>query len=317
MSFPASPLPGFPRTGPGEVLLVCAHFGHGSPVWGGLLDRIGGHRAGGVLDLEGSGVRLRMVEDARWDRLRGGSAPALVPGGPVRPVLVLADAPASYEWGAPLVVDLAGMPGRGVRVAPERLGGVLAGVLGGWLGFGELVRGMDRCGRYPGEGDRPACSAGVVAVRSGFPLLPSTGSALLVRTCFADEPGWHALLEDLGGTDGEGWIGTDRDPGDIDTDHYPLEALVVDDLAYRDLVPGQVPALVAPSARPSLVALATARTFSEPGRPLTAVDLDSAPGRCAVLPSRLVGSMACNLEMSNMDFHDFVVAEGVTPWWEP
>lgn len=99
-------------------------------------------------------------------------------------------------------------------------------------------------------------------------------------------------------------------------EHYPLGALVVDDRAFEDLLPGQVPALVPPEEHTTLVALADARTFAEPGRPLTVVDLYDTPGQSAVLPCREVGSIACNLEIGNMDFHEFVVVEGMEPWWE-
>ncbi|WP_433199413.1 DUF6924 domain-containing protein [Nocardia sp. CA-107356] len=64
-----------------------------------------------------------------------------------------------------------------------------------------------------------------------------------------------------------------------------------------------------------LVVLADARTFAEPGRPLTAVDLYDTPGQPAVLPRRMVGSLACNLEISNMDFYEFVAVEDTEPWW--
>lgn len=50
--------------------------------------------------------------------------------------------------------------------------------------------------------------------------------------------------------------------------------------------------------------------------PLVAVDLDDVPGHIAVLPWREAGSMVCNLEIANMDFHDYVAVEGVKPWWE-
>ncbi|MEU9409863.1 hypothetical protein AB0E08_29815 [Streptomyces sp. NPDC048281] len=96
---------------------------------------------------------------------------------------------------------------------------------------------------------------------------------------------------------------------EIGVEHYPLTALVVDNPAFEGLQPGQVPALVPPEEHTTLVALADARTFTEPGRPLTVVDLYDSPGLQAVLPSREVGSMACNLEIANMDFHEFVAED--------
>ncbi|MHB9856753.1 DUF6924 domain-containing protein [Streptomyces sp. YIM S03343] len=75
-------------------------------------------------------------------------------------------------------------------------------------------------------------------------------------------------------------------------------------------------ALVPPEEHTTLVALADARTFAEPGRPPAVVDLYDTPGRQAVLPCREVGSMACNLEIANMDFYEFVAEEGMKPWRE-
>ncbi|WP_225839327.1 hypothetical protein [Streptomyces sp. NK08204] len=312
-------LPGLPQPAPGEVLLVCACYEKGRALWGGLLDETGGRREGDVLVLGGGGgeVRLRLVEDHGWDYLHGGGVPALVPdGGHLPPVLALADIPVAYGGDGPLLVDLAAVPGRGVRVPSARLGEVLAALLGSTLAFDDLVRDMDRYGMYQGDGGRPAFTTPTTPPRRSFPALPSTTAALLVRTCFDDEGGWRALLEELGGADQDGWVGAELDPDEIDEDHYPLTALVVDDRAFEDVQPGQVPALVPLEEHPTLVALADARTFADPGRCLTVVDLYDTPGRATVLPCREVGSMACNLEIGNMDFHDFVAVEGTKPWWE-
>lgn len=300
MSFPELPQPA-----PGEVLLVCTCYEDGQAQWGGLLDEI-----------QGGGVRLHLVEGRGWDYLHGGNVPALVPGGGlVPPVVVLADIPVVYGGDGPLLVDLAAIPGRGVRVPAARLGEILAAVLGGALAFDDLVRGMDTCGMYQGGGGRPAFPTPTAAPHRSFPALPSTAAALLVRTSFDDEGGWRALLDELGGADEDGWVGADLDPDEIDVEHYPLGALIVDDPAFEGLRPGQVPALVPPEEHTTLVALADARTFAEPGRPLTVVDLYDTPGQCAVLPCREVGSLACNLEIGNMDFHEFVAVEGVEPRW--
>ncbi|WP_228052953.1 DUF6924 domain-containing protein [Streptomyces antimycoticus] len=262
-------------------------------------------------------MRLRLVEGRGWDHLHGGNVPALVPGGgPVPPVVVLADISVVYGGDGPLLVDLAVMPGRGVRVPPARLGEILAALLSGALAFEDLVRNMDVYGMYQGDGGRPAFPTPTVPPLRSFPALPSTDVALLVRTSFDDEDGWRALLDELGGADEDSWVGADLDPDEIDPEHYPLTALVVDDRAFEGLGPGQVPVLVPPTEHTTLVALADARTFAEPGRPLTVVDLYDTPGQSAVLPCRQVGSMACNLEISNMDFHEFVAVEGTVPWWE-
>lgn len=309
-------VPELPQSAPDEVLLVCTCYEDGRALWGGLLDELGARREDDGLAFGGGGVRLRVVEDDGWDYLHGGNIPALVPdGSPVPAVVVLADIPVVYGGDGPLLVDLAAIPGRGVRVPSVRLGEILAALLGGALAFDDLVRDMDLCGMYQGDGGRPAFPTPTPPRRS-FPSLPSTAAALLVRTCFDDEAGWRALLDELGGTDADGWVGADLDLDEIDVEHYPLTALVVGNPAFEGLQPGQVPALVPPGEHTTLVALADARTFAEPGRPLTVVDLYDTPGLQAVLPCREVGSMACNLEIANMDFSDFVTQEGTKPWWE-
>jgi hypothetical protein len=309
--------PELPQPAPGDVLLVCTCYEDGKALWGGLLDEIGGHQEGDVLVLGGSGVRLRLVEDLGWNYLHGGNVPVLIlDGGPVPPVVVLADIPVVYGGDGPLLVDLAAIPGRGVRVPPARLGEILAALLGGALAFDDLVCDTDRFGMYLGDGGRPAFPVPAAPRHRSFPALPSTAAALLVRTYFDDEEGWRTLLDELGGADGDGWLGANLDADEIDVEQYPLEGLVVDDRAFEGLQPGQVPALVPPEEHTTLVALADDRTFAESGRPLTVVDLYDTPGQPAVLPCRMVGSMACNLEIGNMDFYEFVAEEGVEPWWE-
>ncbi|MFW6691505.1 DUF6924 domain-containing protein [Streptomyces sp. MAR4 CNX-425] len=307
------PRPELPRTTPGDVLVVCTYYKHGEPGWGGLRHRI----EGGALVPDDAPVRLRPVADAGWDHLHGGQLPALLPaGGSAASVAVLADIGAGFGW--PLLVDLAGIPGRGVRVDADLLGEVLTGLSDGTLVFDDLVRGTDVRGRYRGDAGRPAFPTPTTPPPRPFPALPAAHveTTLLVRTCFEDDDGWRALLAELGGTDEQGWVGADLDPDDIDVDDYPLTALTVDDPAYAGLPPGAVPALVPSGEHTVLVLLADAGTFAGPGRPLVAVDLRSAPGHIAVVPSRLAGSMACNLEIANMDFHDWVVAADVRPWWE-
>ncbi|MET9078621.1 hypothetical protein ABZX95_42345 [Streptomyces sp. NPDC004232] len=312
MSFPKLPQPAS-----SEVLLVCTCYEDGRALWGGLLDEIGARRDDDGLVLGDNGVRLRTVEDRAWDYLHGGNVPALVPDSSSGPaVVVLVDIPVVYGGDGPLLVDLAAIPGRGVRVPSARLGEILAALLDGSLTFDDLVRDMDRCGMYQGDGGQPAFPTPTPIRRSFFPALPSTAATLLVRTCFDDESGWRALLDDLGGMDAEGWVGADLDPDEIDVEHYPLTALVVGNPAFEGLQPGQVPALVPPDEHTTLVALADARTFADPGRPLTVVDLYDTPGQSAVLPCREVGSMACNLDIANMDFYEFIAEEGMQPWWE-
>ncbi|WP_425394184.1 DUF6924 domain-containing protein [Actinomadura oligospora] len=285
--------------------------------WGGLLNEIGGEREGDVLIVADGGVRLRLIEGREWNSLNGGNFPALLPdGGPEPLVVVLADIPVVFGGDGPLLVDLVEIPGRGVRVPSARLGEILTGLTDGALTFTDLVRDMDVCGMYQGDNGRAAFLAPTtLPPRRTLPPLPASDVSLLVRTCFDDEEGWRALLAELGGTNEDGWVGADLDMDEIDPDHFPLTALTVDDRVYEDLQPGQVPALVPPQEHTTLVALADARTFSEPGRPLTVVDLYDTPGQPAVLPCRMVGSLAGNLEIANMDFFEFIALEGVEPWW--
>ncbi|MEV6072526.1 hypothetical protein AB0L82_38795 [Nocardia sp. NPDC052001] len=313
--------PMLPRPGTADALLVCTCYEDGIARWGNVLHEIAGAREGDLLVAGADGVRLRLIEDRAWHYLRGGDVPALVPdGGPVQPVVVVADTPAVYGGAGPLLVDLVVMAGRGVRVPAARLGDVLSQLLSNTITFDHLIRDMDVCGTYQGDGGRPAYPPPTVPIDRSFPALPAVSGVVLVRTCFDDEPGWHALLDELGGTD-DGWVGADLDPDEIDVDHYPLTAFVVDDRSFEGLPPGQIPALVPPPTahdreRTELVVLADPRTFAEPGHPLTAVDLDDTPGQPAVLPSRMVGSLAINLEISNMDFYEFVAVHDTEPWWE-
>ncbi|WP_040793630.1 DUF6924 domain-containing protein [Nocardia paucivorans] len=307
--------PGLPRPAAGEVLLVGTCYEDGAALWGGLLDELAGRRDGDAFVLEDGAVRLRPVENLEWNYLHGGNFPALVPDdGPIPPVVVLADIPVVYGGSGPLLVDLAVVPGRGVRVPSTRLGEILAELLGGALTFDRLVREMDACGVYQGDAGQPAYPTPPATPRV-FPALPADGAVLLIRTVFDDDQGWYALLDELGGVDENGWVGADLDLDDIDVDEFPLTASVVDDPAYAGLLPGQVPALVSPREE-RLVVLADARTFTEPDRPLTVVDLHDTPGQSTVLPCRMVGSMACNLELGNMDFHEFVAVTDTRPWWE-
>ncbi|MGI5171764.1 DUF6924 domain-containing protein [Spirillospora sp. CA-253888] len=306
--------PKLPRPAPGEVLLVCTRYRDDTPLWGDLFNEVGGRREGDVLLVEGDGVRFRLVEGRSWDFLHGGSMPARVPAdAPPSPVVVLADGSVAYGGYGPLLVDMAVIPGRGVRVHTARLSEILSALLDGALTFDDLVRDMDLCGVYQGDRGRPAFPAPTTVSKRNFPALPSTGATLLVRTSFDDEEGWRALLAQLG-EDQQAWNGADLD--EVDVEHPALEAWAVDDRAFEGLQPGQVPALVPPNEHTTMVALADARTFAEPGWPLTVVDLYDIPGQPAVVPYREVGSMACNLELGNMDFRDFIVEKDTEPWWD-
>jgi hypothetical protein len=252
-----------------------------------------------VVVLGEGGVRLRLAEHPRWDFLHGGNIPALVPGGgEAPPVAVLADIAAVYSDYL-LLVDLRGIPGRGVRVPADELGRVLSEVLSGSLPFDELVRGMDRWGLYQGDSGTPAIPTPTTVVRASFPRLPATGGTLLVRTDFTDDQGWRVLMDALGEPD-------EDEPDETLDDEVALDALVVDDRRFEHLQPGQVPALVPPVEHTTMVALADAATMADPVHPLFVVDLYDTPGMAARIPLAEAGSMAVNLEIANMDFADFV-----------
>jgi hypothetical protein len=247
-------------------------------------------------------VRLRLLEDSRWENLRGGNFPVLVPADSPAPVIALADIDAVYGGSGVLLVDLREIPGRGARVGGESLGRVLAALLAGSLLFDDLVRGMDRFGIYEGECGEPESPTPTTVIRTSFPPLPASGATILVRTDFGDPEGWLALLAGLGGLDEENHTQAD----DEDPDGRPnLYALVVEDRAFESLQPGQVPALVPPGEETTMVALADAATMADPARPLHVVDLYGTPGQAIRIPAAEAGSMAVNLEISNLDFGDF------------
>lgn len=298
MSYPMLPIPAA-----GEVLLVSTCYEDGSARWEQVLQTLGGHRDGDVLVLADEGVRLRLVENSLWDSLYGGNFPALVPTGSQAPVVALADIPAAYGGGAVLLVDLREIPGRGVRVPTESLDRVLAGLFAGTLRFDELVEGMDRYGDYQGEGEVPATPTPTDVIRTSFLQLPAIEATLLVRTDFNDEHGWRALLEGLGELDDENRTHVDFD--ELDEGDAGFEALVVDDREFESLQPGQVPALVPPKADVTMVALADAVTLADPDVPLLVVDLYDTPGQAIRIPLAEAGSMAANLQISNMDFAEF------------
>jgi hypothetical protein len=124
-----------------------------------------------------------------------------------------------------------------------------------------------------------------------------------VRTDFSDPDGWRALLDELGGVDEDNMTEIDFDR--IKAEEPSLTSLVVDDRAFESLQPGQIPALVPPGTQFTMVALADDVTMADPARPLLVVDLYDTPGHAIRVPLNVVGAMACNLEIANMDFYEY------------
>jgi hypothetical protein len=299
--------PMLPLTQAGEVLLVATDYEDSQAQWDNVPDSLGGHWDGNDFLLLGeSGIRLRGVKDPGWDYLQGGSFPALVPEGSQAPVVALADITVTCGAGPVLLIDLREVPGRGVRVPAASLVRVLGGLQEGTIRFGELVQEMDNTGTYLGGGGVPSNATPTAVVRSGFPQFPAVEAdevTLLVRTDFSDPVGWRALLDELGGVDEDNM--TDIDFDRIEAQEPSLTSLVVDDRAFESLQPGQVPALVAPGAQFTMVALADDMTMADPARSLLVVDLYDTPGHAIRVPLNVVGSMACNLEISNMYFYEY------------
>lgn len=301
--------PMLPPTQAGEVLLVATRYVDSRADWTHVPDSLGGRWDGDdLLVLGESGIRLRGVTDPGWEGLYGGSVPALVPEGGRAPVVALADIPLTCGGSPVLLIDLREVPGRGVRVPAGSLAHVLNGLWDGTIRFDELVHGMDATGAYLGDCGAPSSPTPTAVVRTGFPRFPAGAThetTLLVRTDFSDPDGWRALLEELGGVSEDTamtYIDFDR----IEDQEPSLTSLVVDDRAFESLQPGQVPALVPPGTHFTMVALADDVTMADPARrPLLVVDLYDTPGHAIRVPLNVVGSMACNLEIANMDFYEY------------
>lgn len=302
MSYPMLPL-----TRAGEVLLVATHYENSQTAWDHVPESLGGHwDADGHLVLRESGIRLRAVKDAGWDDLQGGNFPALVPDGSRAPVAALADITVTCGAGPVLLIDLLDVPGRGTRVPAGSLARVLTGLCEGTIRFDELIHEMDVTGTYLGGYGAPSNPTPTAVVSAGFPQFPAVEAdavTLLVRTDFGDPDGWRSLLDELGGVDEANMTKIDFDS--IQAHESSLTSLVVDDRAFESLQPGQIPALVQPGTQFTMVALADDVTMADPAHPLLVVDLYDTPGHAIRIPLNVVGSMACNLEIANMDFYEY------------
>jgi hypothetical protein len=299
-----------PPTPDGEVLLVATDYEDSQAKWDNVPESLGGQwEADDVLALGDSGIRLRAVHDPSWDYLHGGNFPALVPEGSQAPVIALADIGVTCAAAPALLIDLREVPGRGVRVPAESLVRVLTGLRDGTMRFDELVRDMDTTGTYLGDGGAPSSPTPTAVIRTDFPPFPTAesddgdGLTLLVRTDFTDPNAWQALLDDLGGVNDDSTTEIDFDR--LKAEEPTLSALVIDDRAFESLQPGQAPALVPLGKKFTMVALADGMTMADPARSLLVVDLYDTPGHAFRVPLNVVGSMACNLEIANMDFYDY------------
>jgi hypothetical protein len=299
--------PMLPPTQAGEVLLVATHYEDSQAKWDNVPDSLGGQWEGDdSLILEESGIRLRGVKDPGWGYLPGGSFPALVPEGSQAPVVALADITVTCGAGPVLLIDLREVPGRGVRVEADSLARVLDGLWEGTIRFDELVHEMDTTGTYLGDCGAPLSPTPTAVVRTGFPQFPAVevgDVTLLVRTDFGDAGAWQSLLDELGGVGKDNMTQIDFER--IQAEEPSLTSLVVDDRAFESLQPGQVPALVPPGTQLTMVALADEVTMADPASPLLVVDLHDTPGHAIRVPLNVVGAMACNLEIANMDFFEY------------
>jgi hypothetical protein len=316
MPFPMLPLPA-----PGEVLLVnTCYEADGIVMWNEVLQTLGGRRDGDAIVLgetdtdtdtdtgTGTEITLRLTEHPDWDYLHAGDFPALRPPDFNASVIVQADISAVYGGDAPLLVDLREVPGRGVRIPPERLAVILTSLHAGTITFNELIRGMDLCGTYLGDAGAPMNPTPTDVIRTDYPQLPLCPSGtLLVRTDFDNAEGWTSLLSSLGTLDEDGYPqpdADDTDPSDVD-----LFACVIDDPTFESLQPGQVPALIPTITKDAqhttMVALADARTLADPAHHLLVVDLYDTSGQSIRISLSGAGAMAINLEIANMDFHEF------------
>lgn len=126
--------------------------------------------------------------------------------------------------------------------------------------------------------------------------LPESEAALVVRTDFSDERGWHTIRSRI-------------------TSPFRLfrpEMLFVEDRAYEAATADDLLRLIPEHTNHPVLALADRAAMTSPGHPLLVVDLNSFETRGATfraLPAKLNG-IAANLALGNMDFRDFSTAAG-------
>jgi hypothetical protein len=114
--------------------------------------------------------------------------------------------------------------------------------------------------------------------------LPETDYSPLLRTDFADDEAWQALLDEIG----DDWLTVMADAG-----HQGL--------SVRELV-----ALVPGGSHYPVLAVADAVTFSSAERSLLLIDVSEEPGRTFRVAADAFQSVIGNLAIQNQSFDDYL-----------
>jgi hypothetical protein len=134
-------------------------------------------------------------------------------------------------------------------------------------------------------------------------MLPEAEAMLIVRTDFSDQEKWEAVCAALGEPDEDGFI-----------EEFMDQVEIIDDIAYRDLTPQQIVALVPDGYDDPIVTVADKMTIGSAEMPILVIDLVDERGRAMrVIPAELP-SIQANLSIANMDFYEFadsVEADGI------
>lgn len=123
-----------------------------------------------------------------------------------------------------------------------------------------------------------------------------TANSLLLQVDFSEDAAWASLCEAVQRPSEEGF-----------------EAVVdcTSDLAYSGLTVGQLVALSPKAGHRTFAFIADRATFTNPERPVLAVDLSDEPGRTFRVIPRALWGVENNLSIANMDFPEF--ADNVDP----
>jgi hypothetical protein len=122
--------------------------------------------------------------------------------------------------------------------------------------------------------------------------LPDIKAGLLIRTDFADQDAWDAVLEAVATPSEEGFL---------------ANLWVVEDPAYREATVEQLTALAPEWA---LLVLADRIALASPELPLLVVRVSpDENGRLRVIPAEL-WSVENNISLANMDWRDFTSSAG-------